>query len=107
MITFRSLNDLDATEGTVKLLDGNLSFISNVLIFTASHTLKSKGNTDIVLIPQPTDDPNDPLNWPLWRKTVVFVAMSLFCIQGGWAIGGVSTAIVLLMNEFQDRKSVV
>lgn len=25
----------------------------------------------IVLVPQPTDDPNDPLNWPQWRKHVV------------------------------------
>ncbi|KAK3215939.1 hypothetical protein GRF29_8g1577618 [Pseudopithomyces chartarum] len=23
---------------------------------------------DIVLVPQPTDSPNDPLRWPLWRK---------------------------------------
>ncbi len=25
----------------------------------------------IVLVPQPTDDPNDPLNWPQWRKHMV------------------------------------
>ena len=24
-------------------------------------------NSHIVLIPQPSNDPNDPLNWPLWR----------------------------------------
>ena len=23
---------------------------------------------DIVLVPQPTDDPEDPLNWSKWRK---------------------------------------
>ena len=22
--------------------------------------------SDIILIPQPSDSPNDPLNWPLW-----------------------------------------
>jgi len=21
---------------------------------------------DIILVPQPSDSPNDPLNWPLW-----------------------------------------
>ncbi|KAL1296942.1 hypothetical protein AAFC00_004548 [Neodothiora populina] len=26
----------------------------------------------IILQPQPTDDPNDPLNWPIWRKYVNF-----------------------------------
>ena len=71
-----------------------------LLTLAASHLLKSKENSDIVLIPQPTGDPNDPLNWPRWKKTVVFIAMTLFCMEGGWAIGGVSTAIVLLMNEF-------
>lgn len=25
----------------------------------------------IVLVPQPSDDPNDPLNWPQWRKHMV------------------------------------
>ena len=25
----------------------------------------------IVLVPQPSDDPNDPLNWPQWRKNMV------------------------------------
>jgi hypothetical protein len=29
----------------------------------------SAGN-DIILQPRLTDDPNDPLNWPLWRKYV-------------------------------------
>lgn len=22
----------------------------------------------ILLVPQPSDSPNDPLNWPLWKK---------------------------------------
>ncbi|KAH6698503.1 serine/threonine kinase 16 [Leptodontidium sp. MPI-SDFR-AT-0119] len=25
-------------------------------------------NAHIVLVPQPSDDPNDPLNWPQWKK---------------------------------------
>ncbi|ORY18116.1 major facilitator superfamily domain-containing protein [Clohesyomyces aquaticus] len=30
----------------------------------------------IILVPQPTDDPNDPLNWPLWKKDMIL------CIVG-------------------------
>ncbi|KAJ4256864.1 hypothetical protein NW762_008960 [Fusarium torreyae] len=30
----------------------------------------SDESTTIVLSPQPSNDPNDPLNWPLWRKMV-------------------------------------
>ncbi|KFY24083.1 hypothetical protein V491_02292, partial [Pseudogymnoascus sp. VKM F-3775] len=28
--------------------------------------------THIVLDPQPSNDPNDPLNWPLWKRDAVF-----------------------------------
>lgn len=28
-------------------------------------------DSHIVLVPQPTDDPNDPLNWPRWKKHMV------------------------------------
>jgi MFS family permease len=28
-------------------------------------------NANVVLIPQPSDDPNDPLNWPQWKKLMV------------------------------------
>ncbi|KAF2453980.1 serine/threonine kinase 16 [Lineolata rhizophorae] len=31
----------------------------------------------IVLIPQPTDDPNDPLNWPTWRKDFILFIVGL------------------------------
>ena len=25
-------------------------------------------NSDLILAPQPSEDPNDPLNWPKWQK---------------------------------------
>ena len=28
-------------------------------------------NEHIVLVPQPSNDPNDPLNWPKWKKHMV------------------------------------
>ncbi|KAI5466212.1 major facilitator superfamily domain-containing protein [Mariannaea sp. PMI_226] len=40
-------------------------------IATSEHVgLKTdnSGKEPIILIPQPSDDPNDPLNWPLWRR---------------------------------------
>lgn len=27
----------------------------------------------VVLVPQPTDSPNDPLNWPLWKKDLILL----------------------------------
>ena len=31
----------------------------------------------IVLSPQPSEDPNDPLNWPMWRKELIIGILSL------------------------------
>lgn len=28
----------------------------------------SAKDAEIILQPRPTDDPNDPLNWPKWQK---------------------------------------
>ena len=30
----------------------------------------------IVLAPQPSEDPNDPLNWPMWRKEMIFLILN-------------------------------
>lgn len=31
----------------------------------------------IVLAPQPSEDPNDPLNWPMWRKELIIGILCL------------------------------
>ncbi|KAI0383291.1 MFS general substrate transporter [Hypomontagnella monticulosa] len=34
-------------------------------------------NSHIILAPQPSDSPNDPLNWPTWRKDLILVIVGL------------------------------
>ena len=34
--------------------------------------LKTGHDAQIILLPRPTFDPNDPLNWPRWRKYLNF-----------------------------------
>lgn len=34
-------------------------------------------NAHIVLAPQPSEDPNDPLNWPYWKKLRIVLIISL------------------------------
>ena len=65
------------------------------------HHRKTKG--DIVLIPQPSDDPNDPLNWPLWKKALAFMPVVIFTTLTNWTIAGLGVAIPILIGEF--RKS--
>ncbi|KAH8703437.1 serine/threonine kinase 16 [Talaromyces proteolyticus] len=33
--------------------------------------------SSVILVPQPSDDPNDPLNWPQWRKESVLLIIGL------------------------------
>ncbi|TQN68696.1 Protein HOL1 [Colletotrichum shisoi] len=48
----------------------------------AHHGLKvdSSAHEPIILIPQPSDDPNDPLNWPLWKRDLITFVLSLTAI---------------------------
>jgi hypothetical protein len=38
-----------------------------------------RGET-IILVPQPSDDPNDPLNWPLWSRDLLFLFYAYCCL---------------------------
>ncbi|TPX14727.1 uncharacterized protein E0L32_005122 [Thyridium curvatum] len=48
------------------------------------HLKKGTGrHADVVLSPQPSDDPNDPLNWPYYQKLVILgiiVLGACFCV---------------------------
>ncbi|KAI3395990.1 hypothetical protein diail_560 [Diaporthe ilicicola] len=32
---------------------------------------------DVILVPQPSDSPNDPLNWPQWKKELILLIVGL------------------------------
>ncbi len=40
----------------------------------------------IVLVPQPSDDPRDPLNWSWYKKHSVFLALLPGCFLTDWVI---------------------
>ncbi len=41
--------------------------------------LKHDSSGEIVLIPQPSNSPNDPYNWPRWKKELFTVAIAYGC----------------------------
>lgn len=56
----------------------------------------------IVLVPQPTDDPNDPLNWPLWRRDLITLVLSITSVFAT-ALGPILAAdTVLLVSTLKD-----
>ena len=57
-----------------------------------SAVIKTAADGKTVLIPQPSEDPQDPLNWPAWKKAVILYIVSLTAFTGdyGSAIGGIT-----------------
>lgn len=42
-------------------------------------------NSDIVLVPQPSESPRDPLNWPQWKKELLLLIISIdTAVVGAW-----------------------
>lgn len=56
--------DLEELPGTRRLFDSE----GHMLLTTGGDDASLKKHGDIVLVPQPTDSPNDPLHWSLPRK---------------------------------------
>jgi len=53
------------------------------------------------LYPVPSSDPNDPLQWPRWKKNSILLSCALFSFLGNSALIGPSTYIALYADEFK------
>ncbi|KAI0508783.1 hypothetical protein F5B22DRAFT_619607 [Xylaria bambusicola] len=52
------------------------------------------------LSPQPSEDPNDPLNWPLWKKNLNFLALlSMVAVVGAMKTALISVHSVLAAEQ--------
>ncbi|ETS86773.1 hypothetical protein PFICI_00601 [Pestalotiopsis fici W106-1] len=57
------------------------------------------GTVPIILHPQPSDDPNDPLNWPLWRRDLITFILSVTAIFAT-ALGPILAANTLTLTLY-------
>ena len=70
--------DTTAIPGTVTLVD-----LEHIV--ASRH---ARGDSDIVLIPEPSNDPDDPLNWAPWRKTLSTTCVSVYASRCSvWSTG--------------------
>ncbi|KAF2630705.1 MFS general substrate transporter [Macroventuria anomochaeta] len=69
---------LEHVPGTAFVLDGDRK--REVAQDAARSHLKYDKTGKILLVPQPSDDPNDPLNWPLWKRDLIIVILSLLSV---------------------------
>ncbi|CAK7203109.1 hypothetical protein SEUCBS139899_005838 [Sporothrix eucalyptigena] len=78
--------------GTSHLIDTQL-----VRTETQHHTIEEK---HIHLVPEPSADPGDPLNWPMWRKVVILTLMGLYAIITNFQSSDLTSALPDLVTAF-------
>ncbi|KAK9490058.1 major facilitator superfamily domain-containing protein [Lipomyces doorenjongii] len=59
-----------------------------------------KTKNGIILHPQPKDDPNDPLNWPTWRRDMALAVIGFHCMVGGGQTPILAAGFSTLAAEF-------
>ncbi|KAJ5555424.1 hypothetical protein N7535_007859 [Penicillium sp. DV-2018c] len=79
--------DTTATPGTVTLVDVNH-------VLTTRHL--EHGDRDIVLVPTPSNDPDDPLNWSRRRKLLSTACVSIYTLFSGIACSVVYSVLTPL-----------
>ncbi|KPM40653.1 hypothetical protein AK830_g5891 [Neonectria ditissima] len=62
--------------------------------------LRHQDTNALILIPTPSQDPNDPLNWPQWRKYYTAALVCLAMTMSNFLAGGPSIAIVSTALSF-------
>ncbi|KAL2811540.1 major facilitator superfamily domain-containing protein [Aspergillus granulosus] len=71
--------------GTVKLSDGD-------------------GDNQLRLVPLPSSDPQDPLNWPRWLKVMSLLCMSSYAFVTNFASASIASAFPLLATPLGFNK---
>lgn len=91
-------SSLTQVPGTVVLADLNRA--SNV--GTNQLDLKRDKSGTIILSPQPSEDPNDPLNWSLAKKwTILTIIMFGACLCASTIGPLLSASLVVMAQDFQ------
>jgi hypothetical protein len=62
---------------------------------------KTTKDGQIILVPQPDDSHNDPLNWPAWRRDCALLSLGLYCMVGG----GITPIIAAGFTDVAHGKS--
>ncbi|KUI54074.1 hypothetical protein VP1G_01427 [Cytospora mali] len=62
--------------------------------------LRHHETNEVILVPTPSDDPNDPLNWPQWYKKTIAVIVCLAILWCNFLAAGPTVAIVSTTESF-------
>ncbi|KAJ9248205.1 hypothetical protein DTO280E4_1772 [Paecilomyces variotii] len=87
--------------GTSYVLDDNRRGTDDVPIRSGLKYDRS-GPVPVILVPQPSDDPNDPLNWPLWKRDLILTVLSFVSVLCT-ATGPIMAAYALTITYYYER----
>lgn len=71
---------LEHVPGTALVLEGSQRAEVAAQALKNTSGLKYDATGTILLVPQPSDDPNDPLNWPIWKRDLIIFILSLISV---------------------------
>ncbi|KAJ3575250.1 hypothetical protein NP233_g1218 [Leucocoprinus birnbaumii] len=87
--------------GTALLTDRGVSRGKEIAIDDARGLKRGKGrHSHVILVPQPSDDPRDPLNWPRWKKEACFWTLAFAASLDGALSPMTGPGYVLLSQQF-------
>ncbi|KAK9464680.1 major facilitator superfamily domain-containing protein [Lipomyces arxii] len=101
--------EYDGITGTVAMIanpEGEKEDTTNgVSNYVNNHSTTSKRpektRNGIILHPQPRDDPNDPLNWPTWRRDAALAVIGFHCFIGGGQSPILAAGFSTLAQQFE------
>ncbi|CAF9904363.1 MAG: hypothetical protein ALECFALPRED_007536 [Alectoria fallacina] len=71
---------LDTAPGTAFIYDDTSRPAQQGPLESRQLKYDRSGPVPVILVPQPSDDPNDPLNWPLWKRDSILVILSILSV---------------------------
>ncbi|KKK16751.1 MFS transporter [Aspergillus rambellii] len=78
-------------------IPGTLTIVDTGHVLAARHL--ERGENDIVLVPEPSSDPDDPLNWSPRRKLLSTVCVSVYTLFAGIACAVVYSVLTQISEE--------
>ncbi|KII93279.1 hypothetical protein PLICRDRAFT_385585 [Plicaturopsis crispa FD-325 SS-3] len=92
---------LSDVPGTAVLSDLKISHGHHLDVNNASALKRGTGrHSHVVLVPQPSDDPADPLNWPRWKKEACFWTLAFTASLDGALSPMMGPGYQLLAQQF-------
>ncbi|KAL5337362.1 major facilitator superfamily domain-containing protein [Aspergillus crustosus] len=74
--------------------------IPGTVDLSASEGEVTRSSYGQALYPVPSNDPNDPLLWPAWKKNAILAIVSIYSFLGNCALVGPSVYIDIYSQEF-------